>query len=317
MRRSLLSAVLAAGLGTAPVWAQTGRSDRPEPPRGEPRPPENRLEVRPNPDMPQRYTLNLKVEMVKAAYLGVATSPAPKSLRHQVELPNGVGLVVDTVAPDSPAAAAGLKANDLLHKVDDQILINSLQLAVLVRTYKPGDSVKLTVLRGGKPVELTAKLIEKELPPLDELRVNLEPQLFHAQNWVTVQPPPAQPWATLVQPLERPPAPGMLMDQSYTLTWDDGTVQMTITAVEGKQTLVAKDKDGKELCRGPIDTAEQRAKLPPEVRDRLGKVWVAPQDGPRHEDHQGPGAPGRPDDRRPENGKEPPPSPKDGRTPPM
>lgn len=165
MRRTVLAAILSAGCLTSPAWAQSAREDRPANPRPDGRPGIDRPEGRPGLDRPLRLELDVQMELVKAAYLGVTTTPAPKSLRHQVELPNGVGLVVDTVAPDSPAAAAGLKQHDLLHKIDDQILVNPQQLAVLVRTHKTGDSVKLTVLRGGKPVELTAKLVEKDLPP--------------------------------------------------------------------------------------------------------------------------------------------------------
>src|SRR4051794_5412108 len=107
----------------------------------------------------------------KGAYLGVSTNPAPQSLRQQLQLPKGVGLVVEFIEPKSPAAEAGLKQYDVLHKVDDQILVNEQQLAVLVRSHNPGEDVKLTVFRDGKSQTLTAKLAEKELPPLDLLRL--------------------------------------------------------------------------------------------------------------------------------------------------
>src|SRR4051812_3591693 len=41
----------------------------------------------------------------KAAFLGVAVSSAPGVIRDQLKLPRGVGLVVDHVEADSPAAA--------------------------------------------------------------------------------------------------------------------------------------------------------------------------------------------------------------------
>src|SRR5205085_591288 len=40
--------------------------------------------------------------------------------------------------------------------------------AVLVRTFKPGDEVKLSLIRAGKPQTVSAKLVEKELPVLDD-----------------------------------------------------------------------------------------------------------------------------------------------------
>ncbi len=53
------------------------------------------------------------------------------------------------VVPDSPAAAT-LKKNDVLTKLDDQLLIEQRQLSVLIRNHKDGDEVTLTYIRGGK-----------------------------------------------------------------------------------------------------------------------------------------------------------------------
>lgn len=100
-----------------------------------------------------------------AAYLGVGTSPAGEAMGKQLALPRGVGLTVDYVDPKSPAAGK-LEQHDVLHKLNDQILVNHGQLAVLIRMNKPGEKVKLTVLRGGKEKEVEVELAEKELPPL-------------------------------------------------------------------------------------------------------------------------------------------------------
>ena len=47
----------------------------------------------------------------------------------------------------SPAAEAGLLQNDVLEKLDDQLLVNTAQFTVLVRSKKPGDEVTLSVIR--------------------------------------------------------------------------------------------------------------------------------------------------------------------------
>jgi len=265
MRHAVLTAI-AAGLLSSSALAQ---------PAGDPREP---FPAPPGPLM-QRYRLEgFEPKLVKAPYLGIATSPAPKSLRHQVDLPDGVGLVVDTVASDSPAAEAGLKQHDLLHKLNDQILVNPQQLAVLVRTFKPGDTVRITAVRAGKPVELSAKLTEKELPPLDELRIGMDPRMLE-DRFIFVNPgagpqaaPPGRPQ---VGPFDAHGAgiPG-LVAENFTVSWDDGHVSMAIKSINGKRTLVARDKAGKVLYDGAIDTEEQQQALPPEVRDRLKKVHV-------------------------------------------
>src|SRR5581483_12087828 len=72
------------------------------------------------------------------AFIGVETSPVTPALTAQLALPEGTGLVVEQVVPDSPAAAS-IKPNDILLKLDDQWLIDPWQFAVLVRQHKAGD----------------------------------------------------------------------------------------------------------------------------------------------------------------------------------
>lgn len=102
----------------------------------------------------------------KLIFLGVEVGPVDPALRAQFELPEGTGLMVQEVVPGSPAAQAGLKKYDVLQKLDDQLLINAEQLAVLVRTHKAGDSVALSVIHGGKSDTVSPKLIETEAPAM-------------------------------------------------------------------------------------------------------------------------------------------------------
>lgn len=108
------------------------------------------------------------VKTEKAAFLGVSGSPLTPALREQLKLPTGVGMVIDFVESNSPAESAGLKQYDILHKLDNQLLINAHQLAVLVRLHKPGEEVSLTVIHQGQPKEIKATLIEKEVTVLDD-----------------------------------------------------------------------------------------------------------------------------------------------------
>ena len=108
------------------------------------------------------------VKTEKAAFLGVSGSPLTPALREQLKLPTGVGMVIDFVESNSPAESAGLKQYDILHKLDNQLLINAHQLAVLVRLHKPGEEVSLTVIHQGQPKEIKTALIEKEVTALDD-----------------------------------------------------------------------------------------------------------------------------------------------------
>ncbi len=91
-------------------------------------------------------------------YVGISAAPLSADKAALVSVPEGTGLLVEFVAEDGPAAAAGVKKSDVLTKLDDQILINPEQFRVLVRNHKKGDKIKLEILRAGakQEVEVTA-----------------------------------------------------------------------------------------------------------------------------------------------------------------
>lgn len=67
-------------------------------------------------------------------------------------------LTVSTVAAGSPAAAAGLRAGDVIETLDAARLQNRLHLEHLVRHTAPGTMVTMTVVRDGKEQTLTATI---------------------------------------------------------------------------------------------------------------------------------------------------------------
>ncbi|MBX3354885.1 MAG: PDZ domain-containing protein [Phycisphaeraceae bacterium] len=101
-----------------------------------------------------------------AAFLGVSTEAISSETAAQLPIRRGTGLLVTTVTEGSPAAAAGLTRLDVLAKLDDQLLINSEQLAALIRSYQPGDAVTLTVYRGGREQRITTTLGSRLQPVL-------------------------------------------------------------------------------------------------------------------------------------------------------
>ena len=99
----------------------------------------------------------------KSAFMGVGTAPLNPSIAIHVGLPDGVGLLVLSVAPDSPSRDQ-IQPQDILHKLDDQILVSPEQLTILVRSHKPGDEVKVALIRRGERKNVTVKLGETSLP---------------------------------------------------------------------------------------------------------------------------------------------------------
>ena len=107
-------------------------------------------------DSPQNQNANQQHENAnqqhQVPYLGVALQPVHHALlNHLAEvLGEGRGILVEAVAPDSPAAKAGLQPDDILVRYDDQKLYSAEQLVKLVQNDKPGREATLELVRGGK-----------------------------------------------------------------------------------------------------------------------------------------------------------------------
>ncbi len=95
-------------------------------------------------------------------YLGIAAEAVSDDLAAHLPLDPGVGLIVRTVGSDSPAASAGVQPNDVLLKIDDQLLIQPKQMQVLVRNRKEGDILTLTYLRKGETKTGKATLVKRD-----------------------------------------------------------------------------------------------------------------------------------------------------------
>jgi hypothetical protein len=266
-----IAAAVAAGLLGASALAQVVPAAPPEGPDAQP-------DSAPAPRVGSRTLGSLaearEVEnapherLERAAYLGVATSPAQPAMRQQLHLPRGVGLVVEFIDRGSPADAAGLQRYDIIEKLDDQLLVNPQQLAVLVRLREPGEPVRLNIVREGKPLSIDVKLTEKQVPPLEELRLgNAEPvgpgaPVLGENDWPTL---PVAPGRRIGQSTFALPQ----SDGALHVAWTDGSADLTLSGEGAHRFLIFRDKAGHVLFRGPVDTAEQRATMPKSVSDRL------------------------------------------------
>ncbi|HVU16067.1 MAG TPA: PDZ domain-containing protein [Candidatus Didemnitutus sp.] len=238
------------------------------------------------------------MEKVPVTFLGVETEPAGSVLATQLGLDPGTGLVITHVVPNT-AAAAVLKQHDILTRFDDQILIDSHQLGVLVRSHKDGDEVALTVIRGGKSQVLKTKLGHHDLPK-PVLKSSIERKGKHVIRIdgagleglaeLNDLPPPSREdydealtiigndrahWfaAPPVHVFRHDGGPGStvlsLADGNFVFTDDTGSVE--VKAQDGKRQLTVKNPKGDVTFQGPINTEEERKKIPADVVARLDR----------------------------------------------
>jgi hypothetical protein len=253
-----------------------------------------------------------KAPKVPVTYLGIETSQVPTVVSEQLGMAKGLGLVVDYVEANSPAAAAGIQQNDILKMLNDQILIEPSQLRKLLQTFPEGTEVTLTVLRKGQEQKLTAKLAKKEVPQrqslfpggnhdwhwdfdetgdlgdqMQDLKEQLKEQLGDARHGVIREAvTQAHDAARRARDDARRAAEelriffeenGAMKASRIDLgraqiVFSDGKGELKLQNVDGKKLLTAKDAQGKLLFSGPVETKEDLDKLPPDVRERYDKL---------------------------------------------
>ncbi|MCA9186545.1 MAG: PDZ domain-containing protein [Pirellulaceae bacterium] len=88
----------------------------------------------------------------------------------------GTPAKIGTVQPNSPAAKAGLKANDVIVEVDGQPIARHVQLKHVLGKHYAGDEVAIVVTRGDQRVETKLELVEK-LEPYQPLWIGILPEI--------------------------------------------------------------------------------------------------------------------------------------------
>jgi len=113
---------------------------------------------------------------VHQAFLGVETIPINESFAEALGLPAQEGLLVQTTTRGGPAAQAGIKGGDrvaqagmrrfyiggdVITAIDGQKVSSPLDVNLALNKKRPGDTVDVTLFRGGKKMDLQIKLAER------------------------------------------------------------------------------------------------------------------------------------------------------------
>lgn len=89
-------------------------------------------------------------------YLGVGPQPIDDDLAAGLGIPKDKGELIRSVEPNSPGQKAGLKTGDVVVGVNGEEVNSEQSLSYLIARVSPRSSAKLSVLRDGKPLTLTA-----------------------------------------------------------------------------------------------------------------------------------------------------------------
>ena len=247
----------------------------------------------------------------EVAYAGLNVGPRGEAA--SAALPAGVGIQVGFIDPKGPSAGK-VEEGDILTRLDDQMLFNAEQFRALVRTRKPGDKAKLTLVRGAEPMTLELTLGSRpaertvasgrpgrapaiETPsgiaiaPGGVIPDDLLKQLQELQAGI-LPPPVARSRIPSADELRAQAGAGAASSHSFSFSFgngakssshsmaSDGEGTVSLEEKDGKKRAVVKDRDGKTLFEGDVTEKADVEKLPADVRRRLklaeGKGFTLP-----------------------------------------
>lgn len=97
-----------------------------------------------------------------SGWLGVEAHEVTADKAKELKLPAERGVVLGKIVPDSPAARAGLKENDVVTEINGQRVEGAAQFRRMVHEIPAGRSIQLTVWRDGRSQSVNATLGKSE-----------------------------------------------------------------------------------------------------------------------------------------------------------
>jgi serine protease Do len=114
---------------------------------------------------------------VRRPYLGVSMVAVEPEDAEYYGLPRTSGVLVQAVPDDGPAAAAGIRQEDVIVAVDDEPVERPSQLQSIIAQKRPGDRVQVRFYRDGQPREIAVRLGETDLGPRTPATARAEPRM--------------------------------------------------------------------------------------------------------------------------------------------
>lgn len=236
-------------------------------------------------------------ETTQPAWLGVATAPVDEVVAAQLDLPEGIGAAVKMVIPDSPAEAAGIRKHDIFFEIGGEPVKSPEHLGELIRKKSSGESVEVAVIQRGekkalnltlgqRPAHLQNNEVENENPFGNRIELgdlggldfeilpfkgndaamgNFQQQIEKMRKQMEMH---LEGMFELEQFDNMLPGAGRIMG-SRTMMFSNEEGSIEIRSKDGKTNLTAKDPAGEIIYEGAVNTEEEIAKLPENLRNKL------------------------------------------------
>jgi len=104
---------------------------------------------------------------IKRGYLGVGIQPLTDDIAAALGLPKNQGEIIGRVEPTGPAAKAGLRAGDVVTRVNGEAVTPDQTLSYLIANVTPGSRARLDVIRDGRPQTIAVMVATR--PPEEQV----------------------------------------------------------------------------------------------------------------------------------------------------
>lgn len=99
---------------------------------------------------------------VQRGWLGVGIQPLDEATAKSLGFDRTEGVVINNIVAGGPAEKAGLQAEDVITAIDGRVTSSDNALRNIIATLPPGKTVKLSVFRGGKNIEVDATIAKRD-----------------------------------------------------------------------------------------------------------------------------------------------------------
>lgn len=240
-----------------------------------------------------------------SAFIGIVADAIPEVLSKHLGIQPGEGIIAKAVMPDGPAYQAGVREHDIITRIGEHSVAAPEDLSAIVRSKKPGETLKLGLIHQGESSELEVTLGARPQTvagvvrdPMQQLNLQGIPENLAQRmremiegNLHEFDIPQAggfgrqlgmddrfrelrERMEEQMQQLENeqqatPDRGGFRMQQSTTIRMLDDMGSIEISSRNGIHELTARDPENKVIWSGPWSSDEDKAAAPEEIRKRV------------------------------------------------